>query len=249
MRGSLWPGMVAAAAANVARQQDRVRIFEASKSFHGALEAHVEVVRLAGLATGSALPEQWGSKSESLDFFDIKADVEALLMLASQAEEISFDATEHPALQSGQAAEIRRGDEIIGIVGKLHPSLAKRYDLKRAVYVFELDAAKALASRAPSATSISRYPAIRRDLAVIVDDKVTANEIVDAVAGSAPALIQDVRIFDIYTGPGIEAGRKSVAIGLILQETSRTLTDEDADTAMAAATSKLKDKFAAELRD
>jgi len=249
MRGSLWPGMVAAAAANVARQQDRVRVFEASKSFHGTLEAHTEVVRLAGLATGSALPEQWSSKSESVDFFDIKADVEALLLLSSQAGEILFEATEHPALQAGQAAEIRRDDEIIGIIGKLHPSLAKRYDLKGAVYVFELDAAKALASQAPSATSISRYPAIRRDLAVIVDDDVTADEIVDAVAGSAPALIQDVRIFDIYKGPGIEAGRKSVAIGLILQETSRTLTDEDADTAMAAATSKLKDKFAAELRD
>ena len=249
MRGSLWPGMVAAAAANVARQQDRVRIFEASKSFHGTLEARTEVLRLAGLATGSALPEQWGSKSENVDFFDIKADVEAILLLASQAGEVTFAATEHPALQTGQAAEIRRGGDVIGVVGKLHPNLAKRYDLKRAVYVFELDARAALASLAPSATSISRYPAIRRDLAVIVDDNVTASEIVDAVAASVPELIQGVRIFDIYKGPGIEAGRKSVAIGLILQETSRTLTDDDADTAMAAATSKLKDKFAAELRD
>ncbi len=249
MRGSLWPGMLAAAAANVARQQDRVRIFEASKSFHGTLEAHTEVVRLAGLATGSALPEQWGSKSESIDFFDIKADVEALLLLASQTSEVSFNATEHPALQTGQAAEIRRDGDVIGLIGKLHPNVAKRFDVKRAVYVFELDAAKALASEAPNATSISKYPAIRRDLAVVVDDTVTADEIVDAVSASAPALIQDVRIFDIYKGPGIEAGRKSVAIGLILQETSRTLTDEDADTAMAAATSKLKDKFAAELRD
>ena len=249
MRGSLWPGMVAAAAANVARQQDRVRIFEASKSFHGTLEARTEVLRLAGLATGSALPEQWGSKSENVDFFDIKADVEAILLLASQAGEVTFAATEHPALQTGQAAEIRRGGVVIGVVGKLHPNLAKRYDLKRAVYVFELDARAALASLAPSATPISRYPAIRRDLAVIVDDNVTASEIVDAVAASVPELIQGVRIFDIYKGPGIEAGRKSVAIGLILQETSRTLTDDDADTAMAAATSKLKDKFAAELRD
>ncbi len=249
MRGSLWPGMVAAAAANVARQQDRVRIFEASKSFHGTLDAHTEVVRLAGLATGSALPEQWGSKSESVDFFDIKADVEALLQLSSRAGEVSFEATEHAALQTGQAAEIRRDGDMIGLIGKLHPNLAKRFDLKRAVYVFELDAAKALASEAPNATSISKYPAIRRDLAVVVDDSVSAHEIVDVVSSSSPALIQDVRIFDIYKGPGIEAGRKSVAIGLILQETSRTLTDEDADTAMAAATSKLKDKFAAELRD
>ena len=249
MRGSLWPGMVAAASGNVARQQDRVRMFEASKSFHGKLDDHSEVVRIAGLATGPVLPEQWGSKSENLDFFDIKADVEALLALAADAGDVTFSAIEHPALQTGQAAEIRRNEAIIGVIGKLHPALAKRYDLKRAVYVFELDADKAFAVKAPSAVAISRFPAIRRDIAVIVDDEVSAGELVAAVSESAPELIQGVRIFDIYKGSGIEAGRKSVAIGLILQETSRTLTDDDADIAMAAAIDKLKDKFAAELRD
>ena len=249
MRSSLLPGMVVAAAANTARQQDRVRIFEASRSYHGTLEDHSEVVRLAGLVTGPVLPEQWGSKAESVDFFDIKADVEAVLALASNADEIRFVAADHPALQPGQAAEIVRGDEVIGILGKLHPRLAKDYDLKRAVYVFELDAAKALESAAPKAEIISRFPAIRRDIAVVVDDKVTAAELVEAVASAAPKLIRDVRIFDIYKGDRIEAGRKSVAIGLILQETSRTLTDDDADTALAAAVAKLEDKFAAELRD
>ncbi len=249
MRGSLWPGMVAAASANVARQQDRVRIFEASKTFHGTLDNHSEVVRLAGLATGAVLPEQWGENAKDVDFFDIKADVEAVLLLAGDDIDFSFVAVEHTALQTGQAAEVLRDGERIGIVGKLHPSVARQYDLKRAVYVFEFDVAKALASAAPVATTISRYPAIRRDLAVVVDDTVTAEELVTAVADTAPALIRDVRIFDIYKGPGIEAGRKSVAIGLILQETSRTLTDDDADAAMAVAISKLEDQFAAELRD
>jgi len=101
----------------------------------------------------------------------------------------------------------------------------------------------------PVATSISKFPAIRRDIAVIVDDKISADELVIAVAATSPELIRGVRIFDIYKGAGIEAGRKSVAIGLILQETSRTLTDEDADTVMAAAIANLEDKFAAELRD
>ena len=249
MRSSLWPGMVAAAAANTARQQDRVRIFEASRSYHGTLEEHTEVVRLAGLATGPLLPEQWGAKSESIDFFDIKGDVEAVLALASNLADIRFAATEHPALQPGQAAEIHRGGDVIGIVGKLHPAIAKDYDLKRPVYLFELDADKALASAAPEASQISKFPAIRRDIAVVVDESVSADELVDAVEASAPALIRAVRIFDIYTGDRIEAGRKSVAIGLILQETSRTLTDEDADTAMAAAIAELKKKFAADLRD
>mgnify|MGYP001817153284 FL=1 len=172
-----------------------------------------------------------------------------MLALTGDASDIEFAATEHAALQPGQAAEVRRGSDIIGVLGKLHPSLAKEYDLKKSVYVFELDADKALASAAPSIESVSKFPAIRRDIAVVVDDKISAAELIEAVAGVAPKLIRDVRIFDIYRGERIEAGRKSVAIGLILQETSRTLTDEDADTAMAAAIAKLEDKFAAELRD
>ncbi|MGB5626996.1 MAG: phenylalanine--tRNA ligase subunit beta [Woeseiaceae bacterium] len=249
MRASLWPGMVAAAAANVARQQDRVRIFEASKSFHGRLGAHTEVVRIAGLVTGPVDPEQWGSKGQNADFFDIRSDVDALLLLAADKNELKFVPVTHVALQPGQAAEIRRNGEAIGVVGKLHPTLAKHYDLKRPVYVFELDASKTLATKAPIASPISKFPAIRRDIAVIVDDTVSADDLVDAVASSDPDLIKDVRIFDIYRGAGIEAGRKSVAIGLILQETSRTLTDDDADVVMAATVSKLKDEFAAELRD
>jgi len=249
MRASLWPGLVAAAAGNLARQQERVRLFEASRSYHGTLEAHSEVIRLAGLATGPVTPEQWGTKPETIDFFDIKADVEAVLSLACKLDEVHFTPVEHPALQPGQAAEIKRGDEVIGVLGKLHPRLAKDYDIKRAVYLFELDAEKALASAAPAAAGISKYPAIRRDIAIVVDDNVTADELLAAVAESAPDLIRDVRIFDIYKGERIEAGRKSVAIGLILQETSRTLTDDDADSAMAAAIAKLEDKFAANLRD
>jgi phenylalanyl-tRNA synthetase beta chain len=249
MRSSLWPGMVAAAASNAARQQDRVRFFETSRSYHGTLTDHYEVPRIAGLATGPVAPEQWGLKSESVDFFDMKADVEALLSLACVLDEVRFVPTEHPALQPGQAAEIRRGDAVIGVMGKLHPRLAKDYDLKRAVYLFELDADKALSSAAPEATAISKYPAIRRDIAIVVDDGVSADELVAAVSSSAPDLIREVRIFDIYKGGTIEAGRKSVAIGLILQETSRTLTDEDADIALAAAIETLEKKFAAYLRD
>ena len=249
MRASLWPGLASVASANTARQQDRVRIFEASRSYHGTLEKHWEVVRLAGLATGSVAPEQWGTKSESVDFFDIKTDVEALLALAGDSDDVRFMPTDHPALQPGQAAKILRGGDEIGVVGKLHPRIAKDYDLKRAVYLFELDASKTLASAAPVAKIISKFPAIRRDIAVVVDDDVSAEDLVGAVSSSAPELIRDVRIFDIYKGDNIEAGRKSVAISLILQETSRTLTDDDADTVMAAAIAKLEDKFAAELRD
>lgn len=249
MQSSLWPGMLVAAATNASRQQDRVRLFEVGKSFHGTLENHNEVVRIAGLCMGTVLPEQWGAKAQSVDFFDIKADVMGLLQITGNVADIRFAPVKHAALQPGQSAAITRGGVQFGVLGKLHPKHSKAFDLKREVFLFELDAAEALASRAPKAEAVSRFPSIRRDIAVVVDDKVSADELIDAVASSSKGLISSVRIFDIYQGPGIEAGLKSVALGLILQETSRTLTDDDADQAMAAAIKKLQDKFAAELRD
>jgi phenylalanyl-tRNA synthetase beta chain len=249
MRASLWPGMLQALAANASRQQERVRLFEIGKSFHGSLEQHQEVLRIAGAVTGPVLPEQWSASSHSVDFFDIKGDVSALLALAGHEQPSRYAPVEHPALQPGQAAEIVRDGQVIGVFGKLHPMHAKRFDLRRDVFLFELDADAALASSAPRAQPVSRYPSIRRDIAIVVNEKVSAAELVAAVEASSPELISNVRIFDIYQGPGIEAGLKSVALGLILQETSRTLTDADADSAMQAAVRNLQDKFAAELRD
>jgi phenylalanyl-tRNA synthetase beta chain len=249
MRSSVLPGLIAAVASNVSRQRERVRLFEIGKSFHGSLEEPQEVVRLAGVVCGSALPEQWGTRSQPVDFFDIKSDVEAILELSGNEGDFEFVTSDRPALQPGQTADILRGGSVIGYVGKLHPRVAKLLELKRDAFVFELDAAKALASDVPVAVAISKFPAIRRDIAVIVNDSITGDELVTTAASAAPNLITAVRIFDIYKGPGIEAGLKSVAISLILQETSRTLTDDDADAAQAAAVQKLRDEFDAELRD
>jgi len=249
MRASLWSGMIDVASANAARQQDRIRLFEIGKSFHGSLNEPQEVERIAGLVTGPALPEQWGSKAQAVDFFDIKSDVSVLLGLTGVASQVDYIAARHVALQPGQSANIVRDKKIVGVIGKLHPGIAKTFDLKRDVFLFELDATAALASTAPEAVPVSRFPAIRRDIAVVVDEEISADDLVRTVASAVPDLIRSVRIFDIYRGPGIEAGLKSVALGLILQETSRTLTDEDADSAMAAAVLELKKKFSAELRD
>ncbi len=249
MRSSLLPGMLFAATSNIARQQERVRIFEIGKSFHGTLEAHAEVVQVAGVIVGSPRPEQWAEKAQPVDFFDVKADLEAVLKLAGDTAAINFVATDHPVLQTGQAANIVRDGNVIGIVGKVHPRHAKTFSLKRPAYVFELNAELAFSATIPVATAISKFPSIRRDIAVIVDEKISAEELTKAVAESAPGIISSVRIFDIFTGAGIEAGLKSVALGLILQETSRTLTDEDADSAMAAAVRKLQKDYGAELRD
>ena len=249
MRGSLWTGMLAIAAANVARQQDRVRLFEIGKSYHGTLEEPIEIVRVAGVALGAALPEQWSLKSQIVDFFDVKADIQALVGMTGASAEFAYVAARNAALQPGQAAHILRDGELVGVIGKLHPGIAKRFDLKREVVVFELDAQKTFRARVPVAEPVSRFPSIRRDIAIVVDNEVSATDLVRAIESTAPDLIRKVTIFDVYRGPGIEAGRKSVALGLILQETSRTLTDDDADTATAAAVQKLHQEFAATLRD
>ena len=249
MRGSVWPGLLAAAASNVARQQERVRIFEIGKTFHGTLKVPEEVMRVAGLAYGAAAPEQWAAPSQNVDFFDLKSDVTALLNMVGPGSEIDFVATDHPALQPGQAANILRENKFVGVTGKLHPQFAKLFDLDKGVLVFELNSELAFAATVPVAKNVSKFPMIRRDIAVVVSDEVSAADLVAAVESAAPDLIQSVKIFDVYKGPGIEAGLKSIALGLILQETSRTLTDDDADAAKSAAVRKLQQEFAAVLRD
>ena len=249
MRSSLWSGMLAVAASNVARQQDRVRIFEIGKTFHGSLDAHVEVVRVAGLVLGPALPEQWSSKPQTVDFFDLKADVETLIDMSGGDDEYRFSAGEHAALQPGQSAQLLRNDEVVGVIGKLHPNVAKTFELKGNVFVFELDADQTFAATIPVAETVSKFPVIRRDIAVVVDDDVIAKDLIRCAKSAAPALIKQVTIFDVYKGPEIEAGRKSIALGLILQETSRTLTNDDADTAIDATVAKIKQEFDADLRE
>jgi phenylalanyl-tRNA synthetase beta chain len=249
MRGSLWPGMAAAAAANVARQQDRVRFFEIGKSFHGTQKEPIEVVRVAALALGTVVPEQWSVAAEEVEFFDIKSDLVAIMQSAGADVEFEFVVSEHPALISGQSGKIVRGNETVGFAGKLHPAVARSCGLTKPAVVFELDAEIAFAAAVPRAKEVSRFPAIRRDIAIVVDEKIPASELAQVAAAAAPHLIQQVTIFDVYQGAGIEAGLKSVALGLILQETSRTLTDDDADSAMDAAVRKLQHKYAAVLRD
>ena len=249
MRGTLWAGLLQTARNNLARQQDRVRLFEIGKSYHGTLSDTREVERVAAIAVGSALAEQWGTKTQGVDFFDLKGDLEVLIAKTGVPDTFEFQPVEHPALQSGQAASVLRDGKPVGVLGKLHPAIARKFDLKKDAYLFEMDATALSQTRLPAAEPVSRYPAIRRDLAIVVDEAVSVAQIRATVAEAAPALIREVNVFDVYRGPGIEAGLKSVALGLILQETSRTLTDADADSATHAAIEKLRQKYGAELRD
>lgn len=249
MRSTLWPGLLASAASNLARQRDRVRLFEIGKTYHGTPNEPREVERVGGLVAGSRYPEKWSADSGNVDFFDLKGDVEALLALTGCSDEFTFEAAAHSALQPGQSARILRSGEAVGWIGKVHPSLARAFDIKRDAFVFELDRAQAFAAELPLAAAVSKYPAVRRDIAIVVREEVTAKALVDAVRSASPELVREVLIFDLYRGQGIESGLKSVALGLILQETSRTLTDDDADAVVEAAVQKITQAFDANLRD
>jgi phenylalanyl-tRNA synthetase beta chain len=226
MRLSLWPGLIKAAMENQRRQQPRLRLMEHGVVFPvGAPESD----RIAGLAMGPRWPEQWGGGREPVEFFDVRADVAALLSLAAPAQDIRFEAAVSRCLHPGRSARIVRGDQPIGWIGELHPEHVRRLEFVTAPILFELEVEVAFAPARQTFAEPSRYPQVRRDLAFIVDEAVTFSDIRERVLSAASSALREVTLFDIYRGPGIEEGRKSVALGLILQDKGRTLTDEDTD--------------------
>jgi phenylalanyl-tRNA synthetase beta chain len=245
MRRSLWPGLIAAARKNLAHQMDDLRLFETGPQFDDSLG---QMAIVAGLATGMALPEQWSVARREIDFYDIKGDVEAMLQLTGAGEEFRFESGSHPALRPGQTARISRNGKHVGWVGALHPRLQKELDLKQPVYLFAFQANSVLDARVPKFELYSRLPYIRRDIAVVVDETVEAGLLLDTVRKCAGALLQDVVLFDVYRGKGIDATRKSVALGLILHDASRTLTDDDADGVVRSVTQSLKRDIGATIR-
>jgi phenylalanyl-tRNA synthetase beta chain len=251
MRGSLWPGLVSALGANQRRQQSRVRLFELGRKFvvgEGQGTLH-EVAVVAGLAAGAALPEQWGATKAAVDFFDVKADVEALLRLTDAAHQFRFEPGRHAALHPGQTARIVRDGRHVGWVGRLHPELEGQLDLTYSAVVFELEIEATFAAAVPRFEDVSRFPSVRRDLALVVDEAVPVQQILDCVQKSAGEVLRETIVFDVYRGTGIESGRKSVAIGLNLQDVSRTLTDESTDAVVARVVSDLERECSATIRD
>jgi phenylalanyl-tRNA synthetase beta chain len=250
MRTALLPGLVEAARRNLARQQTRVRLFEAGRVFQQAGEtgaAPRETLRLAAVAFGPAGAEQWGEPRRAADFHDLKGDLESVLALGAN-ENIRYTPASEPWLHPGRSAEVWRGQTRLGVLGHLHPRLLKALDLPGETLVFELDL-EPLAERAvPRAGELSRYPSVRRDLAVVVAEEVPWSRLEGALRGALGGLLREILPFDRYVGPGLEAGCKSLAMGLILQDASRTLTDLDADNAVAAAMAALERDCGAKLR-
>lgn len=249
MRASLWPGLIQALMMNLNRQQTRIRLFESGIRFIYQDSDIIEEELIAGLAIGDRTPEHWEGAGNSADLFDIKADIEALFALTGAADEFSFTAAEHPALRPGRATRIDRSGQQVGWLGELHPGIVADFELQQVPLLFEISVAPALAANRPVYSEISRFPAVRRDVAVVVNQAVPVAEIEAAVKKVAAPVLRELTIFDVYSGKGIETGRKSVGLGLILQKTSRTLTDAEVGGVIDTVTECLADKFEAKIRE
>ena len=251
MRVSLWPGLLRAALENQHRQADRIRLFEHGTRFELSGGSTREIDSLAGVACGARLPEQWGIAKEgrvALDLFDVKADLMALIAATGDAGSFSFESAAHSALHPGRSARVLRRGETVGWLGELHPTLVKSMDFTYTPVLFELDVA-ALAVRRSAYQEISRFPQVRRDLAIVVDESVTLSTIAERVTLSASSLLRELRVFDLYRGPGLEEGRKSIALGLIFQDISRTLTVDDVERLMSSVVADLREKLNARIRE
>jgi phenylalanyl-tRNA synthetase beta chain len=253
MRVSLWVGLVQACRENLRRQQTRVRLFEMGKKFQlQGTEQNSElreIETLAGIATGARWPEQWGSAREALDFYDVKADLQSMLALTADGAAVRFEAQDLACLRPGRSARIYRGAAAVGWLGELHPQAAKALNMSTTAFLFELEVELAFVAKSLQFQKISKFPSVRRDLAIVLDEDVPLAVLQENVSVSASGLLHELRVFDVYRGPGVEFGRKSVALGLILQDSSRTLTDVDADAVVTAVVARLRDELSAAIRD
>ncbi len=248
MRTTLWAGLLGAARHNLNRQGERLRLFETGLRFVPGEDGLVQEPVLAGLLHGSAAPRHWDQPARKADFFDLKGDVEAVLALAAPGG-LDFRPAEHSALHPGQCARVMRGDRVCGWLGRLHPMVATELDLPSDILLFELEVAAITQASVPKFEEIPDQPSMRRDLALVVADPVTAGELVSSARDAADERLREIRVFDVYQGPGVAEGHKSLALGLTFQDRSRTLTEGEINDLVAAILSRLKQEFKASLRE
>ncbi len=247
MRTTLWPGLIKTLIANVSRQQTRARLFELGRCFQHVANELTQPIMLGGVLWGERLPENWANPRGDVDFFDLKGDVERVLEHAGFAS-VTYRKADDPVLHPGQSATIWNGETMLGRLGRLHPELEHRLDLKAPVFLFELDGEKMLAHRHPAHRSISRYPSVRRDLSLELDADLPAAAVRACVERTLGDAMGDFRLFDVYHGEGIDSNKKSIAVGLTLQNHSRTLTDTDINALIDAAVSALERDLGARRR-
>jgi phenylalanyl-tRNA synthetase beta chain len=244
MRTSLWGGLLDTLGYNLNRKQDRAFLFEIGAVFHQSAGAYQETAHISGLAYGSAKPEQWAATNTDIDFFDIKANVDALI-----GKKCSYEKAEHSALHPGQSARILFEGKAIGWLGKLHPKWQQHYDLPKSTYLFELDADAVLNRELPVYNEVSKLLPVRRDLAVVLDENISVETVLTAIKKANIPLVMDVALFDLYQGKGVADNKKSLALSILMHDTQKTMTDNDADAVIANLLQLLANNFDAALRN
>ncbi len=250
MRTSLWPGLLNAALYNTHRQQERVRLFESGLRFipdGDGLPA--QDAMLAGLISGRRVAENWAEDGEMVDFYDLKGDLESVLALSASSDEFSFSKGEHSSLHPGQSAVISRNGAIVGYIGAIHPELQKKLGFSKPVYLFEVKLSEITAGKLPDLTELSKFPEVRRDLAILIKREVEAEKVLELVRESAGEDLRNLRLFDIYEGKGIDLKEKSLALGLTFQHSSRTLNEDEVNASVDRVVVALQEKLGATLRN
>ncbi len=248
MRASLFPGLVRALEYNLNRQQNRVRLFEAGLVFRGDLDDLQQIPMFGALVCGSRQPEGWAGGRDNVDFFDLKGDVESLLALGGELEAWRFEAAEHPALHPGQSARLLYRGESVGWIGALHPRVRAELGIRAEAFMFEVRQDALVHGRLPAFTPLSRYPEVRRDLAFLLAESQPVQALLDCVRKQAGQWLEELSLFDVYQGKGVEEGYKSVALGLTWQHPSRTLNDEEINQLVDAIVAESHQHLGAELR-
>ena len=248
MRGSLLPGLLGALAYNHNRQQERIRLFECGRVFRNEGEVMQDIM-IGGVISGETVQKHWDSECTSSDIYDIKSDVEALIQLGNGADTIEYRTFQHNALHSGQSAQIFIKNQLIGIIGALQPMLLREYDLTQPAYVFELYLSRISAKKRVKFTKISKFPVVKRDISLLIEQKIPVYEVINCIINEAQTLLSNLELFDLYQGEGIDLGKKSLALGLTFQTSSSTLTEEEVESVMARIVSALYSEFGATLRE
>jgi phenylalanyl-tRNA synthetase beta chain len=244
MRTTLAGGLIDVLRNNLARKHERIRVFETGRVYLRSERGYDQPQRLGGLAYGPVAPEQWGEKTRAVEFFDVKGDLEALVAPRS----LTTERAEHPMLHPGRSARVVVEGIEAGWLGELHPRIVKEFELPRAPIVFEVGLGALTSRDLPAGKLVSRLPVVRRDMAVVVNESIPAEAVLSALAEVKPAHVDSIRLFDVYRGPGILTGKKSLAILVLMQDTERTLTDVEIDATMASLLRVIADRFGGTLR-
>ncbi|HIJ33217.1 MAG TPA: phenylalanine--tRNA ligase subunit beta, partial [Gammaproteobacteria bacterium] len=246
MRTSLWPGLIQSMEFNSKRQQSQIRLFETGLRFVPEADGLKQQRMVAGLLYGEIEPEQWSVTSRSVDFFDMKGDLELLL---EKGDKVQFVAASHPVLHPGKSAQIKMGATVLGWAGAIHPAIAAQLSLPKNIFLFELDLQQLQERMIPAFNPLSKFPMIRRDLAILLNRNILSQEVLDTAEASIDQkILRGVRLFDLYQGDNLKEDEKSLAFGIFLQHDERTLTDDEVEAVIVQVVENLEQQHGAKLR-